>query len=593
MLRLAFWLSLLILSIFALSNPVKPMPRWNAARELVEMTRGVFGAGSDNPPRVAEKVTRAFCAADARSFDMPFAGVYWNGWGVDLNNRRSQPGPMAGLQRDEVPRLKLKWAFGVPDVSEMPAQPAVAGGRLFFGSSVGKVYSLDAQSACIYWVFDAGAKVRTAITIGPAGRRWAAYFGDNGTNGTHAYAVDASTGRLIWKTTVGDAPYARITGAPALAAGKLYVPVTANEDAAAEDPGFQCCRFRGSVVALDAVTGAQIWKSYTIPESPQPRRRNSRNVRQWGPSGAGIWSAPTLDVVKRRVYVATGDSHSDPAANTSDAVRAFDMDTGMMLWSRQMTPGDAWNAACVWGDPANCPDAHGADLDFGSSPILVDLQGGRRALIAGQKSGVVYALDPDQQGELLWQTRIGEGGPAGGILWGPAADGRSVYVALSGIRDAFPAPALSSGQPLQAQAFYEFGRLWDRVRRRLIYDDGGGMFALSLTSGERIWYSPPQCDGLGRCRPAQPAAVTHIPGVVFSGAIDGYLRAYSTDDGRVIWAADTAQAFSAVNGGQAQGGTIDGPGPVVAGGVLYVNSGYTVVRGAAGNALLAYSVDGK
>jgi len=582
MFRVAFRLALPAVSIATL-----------VALTFIKMTGGVSGAGLDHLPRAAEMPAQAFCAGDRPSFDKPFAGAYWNGWGVDLNNRRSQPGAMAGLERDQVPRLKLKWAFGVPGAIGMFAQPTVAGGRLFFGSSTGNVYSVDAGSACIYWIFHAAANVRTAITIGPAGERWAAYFGDNGANGAHAYAVDAATGGLIWKTTADESRFSRITGAPALASGRLYVPVTASEDVAAGNPGFQCCTFRGSLVALDAGTGDRIWNSYTIAEPARPLGRNLFDVEEWGPSGAGIWSAPTVDPGKRAVYVATGDSHSYPAAKTSDAILAFNMDTGLMLWSRQMTPGDAWNMACVSGDPANCPDEHGDDLDFGSSPILVDPRDGRRALIAGQKSGVVYALDPDHEGKELWQTRIGTGGPAGGILFGPAVDEQNVYAALSDVREVFGVPAPDDAEPLQMRAYFKFDRWWRRVRTRLVSDDGGGTFALSLTTGKRVWHTPPQCDWQGRCRPAQLAAVTHIPGVVFSGSVDGHLRAYSTDSGRTIWETDTAHAYVTVNGVEAHGGAMSGPGPVVAGGVLYVNSGYPAPRGLPGNVLLAYSIDGK
>jgi len=545
------------------------------------------------PAAIPEIPAHAYCSASHPAFDKPFDGTYWNGWGGDPANRRSQPAGMAGLQGDQVRRLKLKWVFGVPGAEQMSAQPAVVGGRLFFGSASGRVYSVDAGSGCVYWVFNAGARVRTAITIGPVGNRWAAYFGDNGATAAHAYAVNADTGALIWKIVVDDSRYARITGAPLLASGMLYVPVTGNEDSLAADPGFQCCRFRGSLVALDAITGKQRWKSYTIAEQARPYRKNSKGVQQWSPSGAGIWSAPTADPVRREVYVGTGDSHSDPAASTSDAVMAFDMDTGALLWSHQMTPGDAWNMACVVGDPANCPQSHGDDLDFGASPILVDLPGGGRALIAGQKSGVVYSLDPGQRGKLLWQVRLGKGGLVGGIQSGPAADGQNVYVALSEVSDPF------SGPPDDRQSWWrtfasDLGWIWTRARIRLrSSDDGGGTFALRLASGDRVWYTPPQCDGNARCRPAQPGAVTAIPGVVFSGSLDGHLRAYSADNGRIIWTADTARDYATVDGVPAHGGSIAGAGPVIAGGVLYVNSGYPATRGLTGNALLAFSVDGK
>ena len=528
----------------------------------------------------SKALAQPFCSAGP-PFDRPFEKPHWNGWGAGSENRHSQPQNMAGLPRDQVSRLKLKWAFGVPGVTGMWSQPTVVGGRVFLGSQAGKVFSLDAATGCTYWVFDAGANVRGAISIGPIGGHWAAYFGDSGVSTANAYAVDAITGQLLWKTVVDDSPYARISGSPVLESGRLYVPVTGNEDALAAKPGSVCCKFRGSLVSLDAATGKLIWKTYTISEEAHATRKNVHGVQQWGPSGAGIWSAPTVDAEKRVVYTATGDSHSAPATLTSDAILAFDMDTGAMLWSRQMTPRDVWNMACVQGDPANCPDEPGEDLDFGSSPILVDLPQGRRALIAAQKSGVVYALDPDHRGNLLWQRRIGKGGNAGGIQWGAAADEKNVYAALSDLKGAFTDELRSP-----------FRSFWLRAKRRYLTDDGGGTFALNLESGQPAWTAEPQCDGPGMCKPAQLAAITNIPGVVFSGSMDGYLRAYSTDDGKVLWANGTARDYVTVNGVKGHGGTISGPGPVVAGGVLYVNSGYLMPRGLAGNVLLAFSVDG-
>jgi len=293
---------------------------------------------------------------------------------------------MAGLTADQVPRLKLKWAFGFSNAIRAFAQPTVAGGRIFLGSATGKVYSLDAATGCIHWIFAADAPVRSAISIGPAGERWAAYFGDGSA---HTYAVDAATGKLLWKTRIEDFPAAQITGAPALHEGRLYVGVSSYEEFTGAAPDYECCKFRGSLTALDAATGKQTWKSYTIAEEPRPVRKNKNGVQQWGPSGAGIWSSPTLDLAKHAIYVTTGDAYSDPAARTSDAFLAFDMNDGKMLWSRQMTAGDAFNLACGRPDKINCPEGNGPDFDFGSSPILVDLAKGKRALIAGQKSGMV------------------------------------------------------------------------------------------------------------------------------------------------------------------------------------------------------------
>jgi polyvinyl alcohol dehydrogenase (cytochrome) len=324
------------------------------------------------------------------------------------------------------------------------------------------------------------------------------------------------------------------------------------------------------VVALDAATGKQIWKTYTIGEDARPTQKNKVGTQLWGPSGVAVWSTPTVDVKRRLLYVTTGDNYTDPPTTMSDAFLAMDLDSGKILWSRQLTTGDAFTNACRMPDKTNCPDSNGPDFDFGAPPILVSLPNARRALVAGQKSGVVHAIDPDKNGEVIWQTRVGKGGALGGIQWGSAADQSRVYVALSDI-------ARTS-----------------IIRRELDPKLGGGMFSLSLEKGERVWSTPPPgCGARERCSPAQSAAVTAIPGVAFSGSVDGHLRAYSTKDGAILWDFDTVGPYKTVNGVEASGGSLDGAGPAIGGGMLFVNSGYPVFGGMPGNVLLAFSVDGK
>ena len=328
-------------------------------------------------------------------------------------------------------RLKVKWAFGFPATLDANAHPSLANGRIFIGSTSGMVYSLDAASGCIRWAFNADGGVRTAISIGRvqsgAGARYAAFFG----GGPFAFAVDASTGKLIWKTKVDDFPAAHITGSPIFHNSRLYVPVASGEEGAGASPDYECCRFRGSMVALDASTGAQVWKTYTITEEPHKTKKNKIGTQLWGPSGAPIWSSPSIDAQRDVLYATTGDNYSDPTSRMSDAFMAFDLDTGKILWSRQMTPSDAYTAACRIPDKTNCPDSNGPDFDFSSGPILVTLPNGKRALVAGQKSGLVHAVDPDNQGELIWSVRVGKGGTNGGVQWGSATDGKNVYVALA------------------------------------------------------------------------------------------------------------------------------------------------------------------
>ena len=516
---------------------------------------------------------QAMCGAASGDFRDPLAEPHWLGWGNDLANTRFQDVPASGLAPGQVPRLKLKWAFGFPGDVSLNSQPSIAGGRVYVGSQGAKVYSLSAATGCIHWWFATAAPVRSAVSVGrietESGPRFAAFFGDSIAV---VYAVDASTGALLWKTKVEDHLAARITGSPAFYHGRLYVPVASIEEGSAIQAKYECCSFRGSVVALDGATGKQIWKSYTIAEPARPTKNNKSGTQLWGPSGAPIWTAPTIDTKRNVLYVTTGDNYSDPSTATSDAFLAMDLDTGKIVWSRQTTSNDAYTVACRLPDTTNCPDSNGPDFDFGSSPILVTLPNGRRALIAGQKSGIVHAIDPDRNGQILWQTRIGKGGIHGGIQWGSAADQSSVYVALS---DAGIITIPSTvGTEANPQA-------------------GGGMFALSLGKGERIWSPPPVCGERKRCSPAQSAAVSAIPGVAFSGSVDGHLRAYSAKDGTIIWDYDTAREFTTVNGVSGRGGSMDGPGPAIGGGIIFVNSGYAIWGGMPGNVLLAFSVDGR
>ena len=518
------------------------------------------------------------CPANAASFAAA-ATPQWNGWGADATQRRFQGAESARLTAAAAPRLALKWAFGFPKAQMAYGQPAVVGGRLFVGSADGTVYALDADTGCVHWTFKAGAPVRTAMSVGPIGAAWAVYFGD--LEG-HAYAVNAANGTAVWKTRIDPHPAARVTGAPTLAGGRLYVPASSSEEGLAADGKYACCTFRGSLSALDAATGAVIWKSYTIPEEPKPTRKNRLGVQLTAPSGAAVWSSPTVDLEKGMVFVTTGDSYSDPAAATSDAFVAFDLKSGKLLWSRQITAGDAFTVDCDFPEAmrANCPTPPGPDHDFGTSPILVTLASGRRVLIAGQKSGVVSAIDPDRQGAILWQRKIGKGGRLGGIQWGIAADGQRVYAAVSDLEITAPPPGGEGGRPSI------FG-----MPLLLSPKAGGGLYALDVATGEIAWHTPhPGCGTTPGCSPAQSAATTVIPGVVFSGGLDGHLRAYDTKDGRVIWDTDTARSFETVNGADAKGGSLDGPGPVVVNGMVYVNSGYLFAGHTPGNVLLAFSI---
>lgn len=489
----------------------------------------------------------------------------WTSWGSGPANMRFQPAPSAGLNADSVGSLRLRWAFGFPNADRARSQPAVIGGRVFVGSRSGAVYALEASSGCTVWEYDAGAEVRTAIVASePDGQTPVRlYFGD--VKG-RLHVVRAQDGEAVWSTGIDGHPAATMTAAPVLFEGMVLVGASSVEEFTGSFPDYECCSFRGSLAAYDASLGTLLWKTHTIEQHPRARGKNSKGALRYGPSGAAVWSAPTVDAQLRRVYVTTGDNYSDPPTGDSDAIIAFDLDDGTRLWSRQFTAGDAYTMACnPRADQANCPEANGPDFDFGSSAILVALAEGRRVLVAGQKSGMVHAVDPDRDGAVLWQRRAGRGGKLGGVQFGPASDGQNVYVAVS-----------------------------DHGRRE--GQAAGGITAFRLRDGERIWHTPgfPCPEGRRGCSPAQSAAITVIPGVVFSGSLDGFLRAYSTEDGSVLWSFDTVREYSrTVNGVPASGGSLNGPGPVAAGGTVFVNSGYGQFGSRPGNAFLAFSVAAK
>jgi polyvinyl alcohol dehydrogenase (cytochrome) len=496
----------------------------------------------------------------------------WNGWSAGPNNARFQSAAAAGLSIDQIRAgLKLKWAFGFDGDVTAFSQPTVIDDQVFVGSAGGVIHALRAQTGCLQWTFQANGPVRSSVLAVPEGTKHSLLFGDQ--TGWF-YSLEAETGKLLWKKKVEEHDAARLTATPAAYNGVVFVPVASWEETRSLDPRYPCCTFRGSIVALRIRDGQQIWKSYLVPV-PQRTGQTKGGTPQFGPSGVGVWSTPTLDVKRGVMYIASGDNYSSPATNLSDAILALEIATGRVLWSKQTTPGDAYNSSCGT-DKQNCPNEDGPDYDFGSSAILTQLPGGRDILLAGQKSGMVYALDPEKKGELLWNVRIASRapnvGPSVGVQWGMSSDGQNVYAATSASGRTPPKDPL------------------DTRRNILDPNQGGGLTALGVRDGTKVWYAPPiVCapNAPSGCSPAQSAAVTAIPGVVFSASVDGHLRGYSAEDGRVIWDFDTAREFQTVNGIKAKGGSIDGPGPVVVNGMIFINSGYSRFGGMPGNVLLA------
>jgi polyvinyl alcohol dehydrogenase (cytochrome) len=525
------------------------------------------------------------CASNPPIRDLTSAPA-WNGWS-DINNTRFQPANAAGLSAASVERLHLKWAFGVPAAASVYGQPTVADGRVFFSSDAGWIYSLDAATGCVHWSFQAQTGVRSAIQLGPTktgSQKYAAYFGDIHGN---VYAVDAANGELLWKQPIDPHPLSRITGGVRWYNGRIYVPVASLEEPESSSYNYRCCTFRGMVAALNAETGKQIWKTYTIDE-PATERKTPDGKTFLGPSGAGVWSPTVIDPKRNAIYFTTGNTFSGPDVGRSDGVMAMDLDTGKILWVQQDEANDVWHTGCQSGRPPDgfppkvpvvssgvangnaagrggrggaaglagrprppmpetyyCPaETDNPDWDFSAGVILVNLPNGKRLLLAGQKSGLVWAHDPDQKGALVWRADVSRGQ----IVFGGAADDQNAYFVFR----------------------------------------GGGVAALGLSDGVEKWFRPLPPQEKMSMHPGLTAGVTVIPGVVFTAGLDGMVRAFYSNSGQPIWEYDSTEEVKTVNGMTAKGGSIGSAGVTVAGGMLFVPSGYTGFQnGQPGNVLLA------
>ncbi len=546
------------------------------------LTEGVMqlqssGLSADEKVAVAEFVTKRklgtgetaaapkMCIGDAAAFDRNDTPAF-SGWGMDLASTHSVADDLAGITRKNVGKLKLKWAVGFPNALRARSQPMVAAGAVFVGSHNGTVYALDQKTGCARWTFAASGEVRNGIVISPWQKGDATanpllFFGDLVGN---AYAIEAFTGKLVWRQKMDEHQSVTLTASPALYKDTLFIPVSSLEEGAAADPKYPCCTFRGSLVAVDSRTGEHKWRTYFAAEAKE-RGKNSHGTPQFGPSGNPIWNTPSIDEKRRQIYVATGDNYSTPADDMSDAIVALDLDTGKIKWHYQALANDAWNVACSEKDKANCPDEDGPDYDFGAGVVLAKGKDGRDYVMAGQKSSIAYGLDPDT-GKLVWKNQVGRGGVVGGIHFGMAASKGRLFVPVSDVPD---------------------GKTYD-------IPANPGLFALDVVTGKYVWKAPSKdvCNGRDFCHPGYSGAITATDQLVFAGSNDGWFRAYDAATGKILWQDDTTRTVKTLNGTSAHGGSMGGgAGPVVYRGMVYMNSGYGFAGKMPGNVLMAYSVE--
>ena len=559
----------------------KMQPMAAGLRQQERFLIATYLAGS--APQASEWIEQQQCKTPDTSDPVEYVG----NWGLGTDNRRFVSDANAGIDRSNVGTLELAWSLAFPRVTDMRSQPAIIGDTMYFGDKTGQIYALDRTSGCIRAHTKVFSGVRSAISVVTlADGTQLLVFADSIAT---VFAMDPATLDIVWQHSARLFNTSVISGSISYYNNRLFVPISSFEVAAAGSPSHICCTSHGGVIALDAGSGEQLWQWHATPDATL-QGQNADGQDQFGPSGASVWTTPAIDAKRNRIYFGTGENLTHPATNTSDAIIALDMDTGALAWRFQATAGDVWNAACL-NNGANCPQNPGGDFDFGASVIIAQDRDGSDILLAGQKSGEVFALNPDPEsteGEVLWRNRISLGTTNGGIHWGMAVSGQRLVVPVS-----------------------------DPERDRPGYTPRPGLYALDVTTGNLLWQQAVErgCDiaeenrpliGLESMRAGKKpelselykcsfyyglsAAATATPELAFSAGLDGKLRAYDIATGEILWQTQTAQPFTASNGIDGHGGAIDVSGQVLADGWLYVQSGYSMFGQLPGNMLLAYKV---
>lgn len=524
------------------------------------------------PPVDAGWSDAMMCPPGERKVDLGGRKAF-TAYGVDAASSRLMTSRNAGFRGRDAGRLELDWAIGFPQTTNLRSAPVIVGRTMFYTSpTTRKLLAIDTRTACARWVYEHDTGLRTSLTLAPRGKGGAPTLYTVDARG-RLLAIDPLTGRPHWVVEARHDPGVLVTGAPVVSGDRVIVPISAGDAGSAANDYFECCKAHGAVAALDARTGERLWTWHATADARPLGRDNRVGVAMWGPSGVPVWSTPTIDEKRGVVYITTGENNSLPATNTSDAVIALDLKTGEPRWIFQALERDVWTIACGPRPGANCPDPSESvrlDYDFGAGVVIAKTRAGKEVLLAGQKSGDVFALDPDAEGKVIWRRTLGAGSALGGVHWALASDGRRVFVGLND--PVFP----GAGSP-------------DRPPEP-------GLYALDFDTGETVWSwkAEPAC-GEGRqarfpgcaARYGVSAAPLVVDGVVFAALADGRLYGFDGRTGAVVFEMDTLRDFESRNGIAAKGGSIDSHSIFAGDGALFVGSGYGQFGQPAGNALLA------
>ncbi len=498
------------------------------------------------------------------------------GFGFDPKNHRRLTASQTGLRTSDLRNLELAWALGFPKATAMRSQPAVVGSTLFLPvADAQRLFAIDISAQpCVQWVYPHETPLRTSAAYGELrGGRKVVVFSDVASK---VHMLDARSGERLWIQHVGLYQYSLTTGTPIIHDDRVYVPISQYEISLGGNDNHECCKTHGAVTALDAVTGKKLWTTHTMEEAKPVRDRGDGKMI-YGPSGAPIWNSPAIDARRGVLYVGTGEATSEPAAATTDAILALDLKDGRIRWTFQATENDIFLTGCFRNPQGlNCPkQTVNRDVDFGASVIIAQRSDGSDVLLAGQKSGTVWALDPDRNGKLVWRQDFGEGSPLGGIHWGIAYDGTRVFAPINrpyGLK----VPPGGTQKP--------------------------GLHAVRVDTGAVEWTYAAQPDCSGKRAELVKSCATNIgfsgaptviDGAVVSGSLDGFLHVFDAKTGELLFKFDTARPFETLNGVTANGGAIDNASIVAANGMLFVNSGYGLFGQMPGNVLLAFKPKAK
>ncbi|MFT6093532.1 MAG: polyvinyl alcohol dehydrogenase (cytochrome) [Pseudohongiellaceae bacterium] len=508
-------------------------------------------------------VAATMCAADNRAIDLsqPPSFTYTE---ADGNNARHLSAAQAGLTTADMPNLELAWAVAFPETSSLRAAPVIIGSTIFYSATdSGRVFALDTNSGCAKWVYNAQTRLRSSMAYGVVDGLSTLVFSD-GRGMIHS--INAENGEAIWVAS-GQASdnQGMLTGTPVIHEDMIIVPVSGSGVITGGNPKFECCENHGAVTALNVRTGEKLWEYHTMPAAQYTGAVSSTGVKQRGPSGAPIWTTPTIDAERGQIYVTTGENTSHPTTGTSDSIIALNLETGEEKWVFQALKNDMWNFGCS-ADGPNCivlADTNSVDFDFGGPAILVE-SGEKQLLIAGQKSGDIWALDPDS-GALVWNQRVGEGTALGGNHWGIATDSERAFMTIND-----PGNRSENSVP--------------------------GIYTYFVGTGEPSWSYrvEPDCDArserLRRCESLYGFSATplSVDGAVITGGLDGRVFIFNSGTGEQLFKFDTVSDFETVNGVEGYGGSIDSHSISAGSGMVFVGSGYGSFSQVAGNVLLAF-----